>query len=60
MAFNTMQKKKLGVKQTRNTSFGEQLRNVGHKVHEDVKKKDQSDITVSQHFNSSDHELFLN
>ena len=37
--------------------FGEYLRNVEHKHHEDEKKKDQSDINVSLHFNSTGHSI---
>ena len=36
-----------------NKRFGEHTRNVEHKLHEDETKKDQSDINVSQHFNST-------
>ena len=38
-----------------NERFGEHIRNVEHKVHEDERKKDQGDINVSQHFNSTGH-----
>ena len=40
-----------------NERFGEHIRNVEHKLHEDEKKKDQSDINVSQHFNSTGHSI---
>ena len=40
-----------------NERFGEHIRNVEHKLHEDEKKKDQSDINVSQHFNSTGHSV---
>ena len=40
-----------------NERFGEQTRNVEHKLHEDEKKKDQSDMNVSQHFNSTGHSI---
>ena len=40
-----------------NERFGENIRNVEHKLHEDEKKKDQTDINVSQHFNSRGHSI---
>ena len=40
-----------------NERFGEHIKNVEHKLHEDGKKKDQSDINVSQHFNSTGHSI---